>query len=146
MPMNHTVLTLIILVLTSGLSNVAFATSPSSANNNLSIELNKISQDESACALIFVTKNNTSQKLDNVALEFVLFDNLGLVKYMNVFDFGSLPPSKTLVKRFRMKETKCNDLSHILINGGPICNVKPMNTNQCDILDISNKTTVKFGL
>ena len=142
----HPLLTPLCLAFSIFLSVPALAQTSNSKGGGLSVELNKITQEETTCAIIFVTKNDAEEKLDNVKFELVFFDQSGLVKNMNVFGFGNLPASRTLVKRFRMKHTKCDDISRILINGSPICGADSAKTEQCGDLTISNRTEIKFSL
>jgi len=109
----------------------------------ISIELNRIHSSDKGCQITFVLKNDFTENIEKASYEVVLFNKEGLVDRMTIFDFQSLPASKTKVRQFDLKGTDCNRVSRILINGAKECKVK--NRMICSqSLRLKNKTDIDF--
>lgn len=92
-----------------------------SEDSGLLLELNKTSPSSDGCLLTFVAQNKTGKDLSNASYEFVLFNKDGLVSQMTVFEFGALPPGKTVVRQFDLATLDCASVGRILINGPSGC-------------------------
>ncbi|MCB1387484.1 MAG: hypothetical protein KDJ80_16235 [Nitratireductor sp.] len=135
------------LALQGGPGEIAFAQSPSLNREALLLELNRIEQVAETCSLTFLVQNELEGTIGELAFEFVLFDERGLVQDMNIFDFGSLPRGKTIVRRFRLKDTRCASVSRLLINGTDRCKLTSARDQACmERLRTTNRTDTKFGL
>ncbi|MCX2721414.1 hypothetical protein [Roseibium salinum] len=87
----------------------------------VNLQLNRTAASDNGCTLTFVAANRTAEALSKAAFEFVLFDKDGLVDRMTVFDFGSLPAEKTVVRQFALGGINCEALGSILVNGAAGC-------------------------
>lgn len=109
---------LLTALISSGLTSAALA---DSAPKGLVLELNKTEDTGAACRLSFVLHNATGADLDAAAYELVLFSADGIINQMSVFDFGSLPADKTVVRQFELQSVACTDAGRLLINGPAGC-------------------------
>jgi hypothetical protein len=101
---------------------LAFAAAPAVAQTgNFELELNTSADVEGACRLTFVATNNTGKSLTKADYEVAVFDASGAVSQILVLEFGELPLSKTRVVQFDLPQTKCEDLSRILVNTADAC-------------------------
>lgn len=133
------------MIITALLGGSAFA--ESATDPKLTLELNRLEPNDTACRATFIVRNGFAAALEVFGVEMVTFDDAGLVGLMTVFDFGSLTPGKTLVKRFDLPDTKCTKISRILVNGVARCNGKGIDTVACAAeLTASNRTEVSFGM
>ena len=101
---------------------LALAAAPVVAQTgNFELELNTSADVEGACRLTFVATNNTGKSLTKADYEVAVFDASGAVSQILVLEFGELPLSKTRVVQFDLPQTKCEDLSRILVNTADAC-------------------------
>lgn len=117
------------------------------SQGTLKVELNGLETNGEACRATFVVSNGLEADLDATGLELVIFDAKGLVQLMTVFDFGALPQGKTVVRRFDLPETGCDDISRILINGAARCSGEGIDRETCQArIETGNKTETEFGI
>ena len=113
----------------------------------LMIELNRLEQMKEACRATFVLSNGLQSGIGEIALELVLFNTSGLVEQMRSFDFGQAAAGKTVVRRFDLGETRCADISRILVNGVSKCSAPGMDRSECGkALRTGNRTQAQFGM
>ena len=110
---------------------------------DLQLELNKLATQGSNCRVTFVANNRTGKAIGGLGYEVVLFDTDGGVSRMTKFDFGSLAVAKTIVRRFDLAGTPCEQIGRSLVYGASRCEAEGIN---CDaILATANRTNVAFG-
>ncbi|MEM5582704.1 hypothetical protein WNZ15_09605 [Roseibium sp. AS2] len=106
----------------------------------ISLELNKAEDTGGGCHLSFVMSNLTGTALPAAAYELVLFDDAGVISQMSVFDFGSLPDGKTVVRQFQLPGLPCTKAGRLLINGPAGC-TEPASSGHCTAsLTLSSRT------
>ncbi|MEP5762290.1 MAG: hypothetical protein ABJ327_23840 [Litoreibacter sp.] len=99
---------------------------------SVSIELNTIKAEASACTLTFLVTNATEAPIEKMVFETVLFGAAQEVQSLTLFDFGTLPPSRPRVRQFSVPNLQCNDLSRVLFNGASTCSAA--DATVCDAL------------
>ncbi|WP_041375505.1 hypothetical protein [Polymorphum gilvum] len=111
----------------------------------LALELNRTAATDGGCLLTFVALNRSAEALDKAAYEFVLFNSDGLVDQMTVFDFGSLPAGKTVVRQFQLAGLACEAIGSILVNGAAGCGGASAAPPACTVsLETASRTAVPF--
>lgn len=91
------------------------------ASDKLTIELNSVEAQDGNCRVSFVVLNGFDTDLKSAVFEAVLFDKAGAVDRMTLFDFGSLPATRTRVRQFVVPQLACDSLGRVLINGAQTC-------------------------
>lgn len=100
-----------------GLALVVFASDLlADANPVLRIELNKLEQQGDACVAYLVFNNERQDHFKVLKLELVFFDSDGLIQRRLTLDVAPLAASKTMVKLFKIPDSQCDSLGHLLIN------------------------------
>jgi hypothetical protein len=111
-----------------------------------SLELNGAKDTENGCRLTYVAYNGTGTQLDKTAYEVVVFDKSGSVSQFLILEFGKLPQRKTKVVQFELKDSKCDNISRLLINDVSECEVAGTTVATClDALKTKSRTTIGFG-
>ena len=82
----------------------------------ISIQLNTAETTGAACRLTFVIRNQLQTPLDALGLDLVMFDQTEGVSGYAAVDFGSMPPGKTVVRRFDGGSAAGADISRVLLN------------------------------
>lgn len=135
-----------VLALTLALVSQAVAAEETASSQGLSLELNRLEQNGSACRATLVARNGFEANLDETAFELVMFDKAGLISLMTVFDFGALPAGKTRVQRFDLPQTSCPDLTRILVNGVSRCTGTGIDISRCETnFSTNNRAGIEFG-
>ncbi len=121
-------------------------TAAKAPKNMFSLELNGAKDTETGCRLTYVAYNGTGAQLDKTAYEVVVFDKDGGVSQFLILEFGKLPLRKTKVVQFELKDTKCNNISRLLINDISECEVAGKAVSTCfDVLKTKSRTNIGFG-
>ncbi len=89
---------------------------PVSAQQNLTIELNKLESVENACRAYMIFENNSGTSYDSLKLDLVMFDADGLINKRIAVEGAPLPVGKTSVKLFDIQDVSCEQLGRILLN------------------------------
>ncbi|MEN0040833.1 MAG: hypothetical protein AAF764_05805 [Pseudomonadota bacterium] len=113
------------------------------ARTDLKLELNKLATQNGNCRVTFVANNRTGKAIGGLGYEVVLFDTEGGVSRMTKFDFGSLAVDKTVVRRFDLAGTPCEQIGRILVNEASRCEADGIDCNAA--LATANRTDVAFG-
>ncbi|MEM1301464.1 MAG: hypothetical protein AAGH17_02680, partial [Pseudomonadota bacterium] len=87
----------------------------------ISVELNSVTQLDSACRLTFVAQNTLQDDIESLVLEAVAFGTDGGVALISLYDFQDLPALKLRVRQFDLQGKGCDDVGRILINGVQDC-------------------------
>ncbi len=134
-----------VLLALSALQGPALASDTAPAPT-LAIELNAAEPVDNGCRLTFVMTNASSQSLEKVAFEFVLFDAKGLVSRMTVFDFKSAPSGRTRVRQFSLPDAGCQSISRVLVNDVAECGGGDTASALCSTgLVTGSRTKIEFG-
>jgi len=133
-----------ILTLATLLATTAFNGGTYAQNRALAVELNALDTQGANCRISFMAHNKTEEALQGLGYEVVLFNTEGGIDRMTKFDFGGLPAGKTVVRRFDLAGTVCEEIGRVLVNGASRC--EAASTLDCDsLLTTTNRTTVEFG-
>lgn len=106
----------------------------------LVLELNKAENTGQNCRFSFVLSNRTEEPVDNASYELVLFSIDGVIDQMSVFDFGSLPNGKTVVRQFELPGS-CEKAGRILVNGPSGCRPETPSPHCTVPLVLSSRTS-----
>lgn len=80
------------------------------------LELNKLEANADACRVYFVIRNGGDQAVPSFKPDLVFFDRKGVIASRLVVEGGPLPPAKTRVKLFDVKDLTCADVGSVLLN------------------------------
>ncbi|WP_420585672.1 hypothetical protein [Ruegeria sp.] len=114
------------------LPGVAFAQSDTQTPPGLSLELNAAHDVDGACRLIFLVQNNADTAIDAASYESVIFDASGTFVRLTLFEFRDLPAGRPRVRRFDVRDTSCDNLGRVLINGLSSCTAGGAESTVCD--------------
>lgn len=110
----------------------------------LSIELNTLTQKDTACRMIFLVENTLKADLETAVFETVLFKTDGGVERLTLFDFQTLPQGRPRVRQFDIPNAKCESFGRVLINDVHSCKGDGITGADCiKGLKLSTKTSVE---
>lgn len=122
------------------LSLAAGSVNAETTAKGIALELNKAEDTGGGCHLSFVMSNRTGTALPAAAYELVLFNGDGVISQMSVFDFGSLPDGKTVVRQFQLPGLPCTQAGRLLINGPAGCTDATSSGHCTAPLSLSSRT------
>lgn len=127
---------------------VANAGEQRAATPSLEIELNSlIKTTNGGCRMNFMLHNIMASSIEDLAFEVVLFDKGGRVANLLRLNGGALLKGKTRVRQFDLKNTKCSNISRVLINEITACKGEGLTPRIClKALNATSRTKVAFGL
>jgi len=115
--------------------------------SNIFLELNRLQQTETTCQVSFVLTNNLKTAIDELAFEFVIFDQKQQVFSLLLIKSGELPKAKTRVKRYNLKAVNCSSIKQFLINDIKQCSGHGLTPKLClSKLELHSRTKAKLGL
>ncbi|MEM9011162.1 MAG: hypothetical protein AAGE18_08050 [Pseudomonadota bacterium] len=85
-------------------------------DGKLTVELNKLEPQGTACQAYIVLQNGTEAAYDELALDLVMFDTDGVIARRLAVDMAPLRAGRTSVKVFAVDGLACDGISRILIN------------------------------
>lgn len=91
------------------------------ASPSLNVELNTIEQQEDACRVYLVVKNESEDRFTDLEMELILFDKEGFVSRRYAVQIAPLQPNKTRVRPFDLPELNCDTVGQFLINDVTKC-------------------------
>lgn len=94
---------------------------PVLADEALSVELNAVAPEGSACRLSFVAENRLGTDLRAVVFEAVIFNKAGQVDRLALLDFQDLPQDRPRLRQFDVPGLGCNAIGQVLLNAAPQC-------------------------
>ncbi|APX14098.1 hypothetical protein [Tateyamaria omphalii] len=97
----------------------------------IAIELNTVTESDSACTLTFMVTNGHEMAIDQLVYETVLFDASGQVDRLTLFDFGALPVGRPRVRQFAVPDVACDGLGRVLFNGLHTCEAEGLEAGVC---------------
>lgn len=104
--------------------------SPAQAGE-LTLELNNMSPNKSACRVSFLIRNGFDKAITKSAFELVLFGKDKRTLRIVVVKPGLLPPSKSRVKQFDLKGVNCTQVARVLLNDVRECDGEGLNPAMC---------------
>lgn len=134
-----------VLLLACCVPFASLAQSAETASSRLHVELNNLQDIDGACRLSFLAKNETGATIDKAVFETVIFDTLGGVATLSLFDFRDLPADRTRVRQFDLAGVACISIGQTLINGASSCVVDGVESMICkDALSLSSRLSVEL--
>lgn len=82
----------------------------------LTLELNTVQQQASACRIAFVMHNRLATAIEKLVFELVVFDKNKRVARILAIDIGALPKGKTRVRQFDLTGMRCDKIGRLLLN------------------------------
>ena len=92
---------------------------PAFGDDGPKLELNTLTQADAVCRMTFTTQSAVG--IEKLTTEMVLFDKLGSVLLLTLFDCQDFPAGKLRVRQFDIPDTNCAELGQVLINGVHEC-------------------------
>lgn len=143
--------------LVSVVAGLALAASPGLAAAAdvppVTLELNKLEPVPAAapgqpagCRAYLVASNpEAGEALDALRLDLVLFGTDGVITRRLALDLGPLPPGRTQVRPFDLRDQPCDGVGQILVNDVLQCRVAGTDRTDClTRLRTSSRTTAKL--
>lgn len=87
----------------------------------LTLELNTLTQLDSACRLTFYAGNYLGADIDHLSLEAVIFTTQAQVERLTLFDLGALPEGRPRVRQFDLPGLPCDTIGQVLVNAMSAC-------------------------
>lgn len=98
----------------------------------LQVELNTIEQqDDAACRVYLVVKNDSEDRFTDLEMELILFDTQGFVSRRYAVQIAPLQPNKTRVRPFDLPELDCDTVGQFLINDVTRCVAEGNDQPEC---------------
>jgi len=111
----------------------------------LKIELNKLEPQEDACRAYLVFNNTTDQEFQNLTLDLYIFGADGTIAKRLAVNGAPLPPGKTRVALFDIRDMTCEAMNHILISDVIRCEDGTGSRDDCvTLIEASSRSTTKF--
>lgn len=109
------------------------------------VELNKLEQMDNACRAYLVTRNLTDRHFESLMLNVVMFNNDGIVAKLLAVDLAPLPPGKTRVTIFDIKNLPCGNIGQLLLNDVMQCKTAKGKRDDClALIRVQSRTKVPF--
>ncbi|WP_420003850.1 hypothetical protein [Arenibacterium sp. LLYu02] len=143
-PSSQALIALSAALLLPSLGQVARAEGTTPPRTGVQIELNALTEGEGGCRLSFLAQNASGQEISEAIYETVLFDRMGGVMLLTLFDFRDLPLDRPRVRQFDLGGVACAALGRVLINGASRCVVEGQDSAACtEGLTLSSRTDVE---
>lgn len=120
----------------------------------VTVELNKLEplpaaapgQAAAGCRAYIVTSNpEGGEALDALRLDLVLFGVDGVIARRVALDLGPLPPGRTQVRPFDLRDQPCDGVGQILVNEVLVCRVGGAERQDClGRLRTASRAAAKF--
>lgn len=113
----------------------------------ISVELNNAEAQGQGCRVSFLFKSGLPSKVDDMALEVALFDAGGKVVEFLVLNVGSLPPGKSRVRQFDLRNRGCEAISRLLVNDVKSCKGAELTPDSClGLLTVTSTAPLKLEM
>ena len=133
------------LLLAGAAPMTAQAQSAGDASSRLFLELNAVQDVGGACRMTFLARNETGTTIDKAVFETVIFDTLGGVVSLSLFDFRDLPADRPRVRQFDLPSMNCSDVGQALTNGANSCTVNGTESEICtNSLSLGSRLAVEL--
>lgn len=112
----------------------------------ISLELNRVEDQGTACRVYFVLDNATADAFESFKLDLVAFGRDGVILRNVATEMGPLRPSKKIVKRFDLADLPCAGLGAILVNDVLDCRSGEAARTDCvDLLTVTSRAEVELA-
>ena len=106
-------------------------------DGRLVVELNKLEQDEAgSCRAFFLFRNGTQMTLEGFEISLAIIDHEGVIDRLLTIDAAPLPAARTTLKLFDIPETRCDEVSEMLVHDIGSC--RPQNAEEIDCFGITD--------
>ena len=111
------------------------------------LELNHVQPtQDGGCRLSIIATNGLERPISQLGLEIVAFNKNEQVDQFLRLEFSRISSGKTKVLQFDLADKPCDGLSRLHINDVQNCVPASVTDVYClDLLELGNKTAVKFG-
>lgn len=106
------------------LPSAASAASAKSGDSSVSVELNKLEPNGTACRAYLLLKNDAGTAFESLKLDLVMFDRDGVVAKRVAVETAPLAARKTSLKVFDIPGQSCDGIGRILLNDIQACEAK----------------------
>lgn len=108
------------------------------------LELNRLEAREGACRAVFLIRN-PGLVVDELRLDFALFDRSGVISRRIAVDLGPVPAEKTQVKSFDVAGLACEGLGSVLLNEISACRIGGEPRRDClGQLSLASRAGIEF--
>lgn len=111
----------------------------------ITLELNRLDEKEAACGAVLVAKNARRDRIEDLNLDLVIFDQNGVVARRLAVQMGPLRAGKTVVKGFTIAGVACGAVGQLLLNDVIACQTEVAPLDEClDRVETSSRQVVPF--
>ncbi|MBC9179406.1 Tat pathway signal protein [Pseudoroseomonas ludipueritiae] len=117
----------------AGLAVAAGTALPAAAQDaqRISIELNRLEPQGGNCRVWMVARNPTSEAIDPLRLDLLMFGKDGVIARRLALDIGPLPETKTQARIFDLAGQACDSIGSVLLNDVLACGPTPEGRAAC---------------
>lgn len=101
------------------------------ANEGISLELNKLEKSDKGCRAYVVISNPTETAYDTFKLDLVMFQTDGVIGRRFALDLGPVRPNKNSVKLFDLDGASCDNIGEFLVNDVMECRASSGPADDC---------------
>ncbi len=107
--------------LTAAAAFAALSVSAIAAEPTVTVELNKLEPNGSACRAYLMLRNGAGTAFDSLKLDLVLLDTDGIVANRLAVETAPLTAGKTSLKVFDFADQPCGEVGRVLLNDVLTC-------------------------
>ncbi|GAC1345397.1 MAG: hypothetical protein NVSMB18_25040 [Acetobacteraceae bacterium] len=119
----------------------------------LMLDLNKLepvpaAQGGVASCRAYLVANNPEggPRVEQLRLDLVLFGTDGVIVRRIALDVGPVPPGRTQVRPFELRDQPCEGIGQVLVNDVMLCKIGGADRTDClDRLRLSSRVGAKFA-
>jgi hypothetical protein len=113
------------------------------AEEQLTIELNKLEDTDEGCRSLFVFDNRTGHELHRFQVDLILFDRAGVYDRHVLLDLAPLYDDKKVLASFLLADEPCASIGSMLVNDLPWCeNGAGAKVDCVPLLEVASRTDV----
>ncbi|MBO1075325.1 Tat pathway signal protein [Roseomonas marmotae] len=98
---------------------------------SLGIELNRLEPQGENCRVWMVARNPTSEAINPLRLDLLMFGKDGVIARRLALDIGPLPENKTQARIFDLVGLGCDSIGSVLLNDVLACGPTPEGRADC---------------
>ncbi|NNG03057.1 MAG: Tat pathway signal sequence domain protein [Inquilinus sp.] len=133
----------IVLGLAAALTVAASGAAAQGEAGRLTIELNKLEPQGEACRSYLVIDNATEVAVAELVLDLYVFNRDGVIERRIALDTREVPPGKTQVRLFDIRDIGCGEIERLLVNGVLSCRDADGERSDCeDLLALRSRAGV----
>lgn len=119
---------------------------PASAENGVTVELNKLEDSEgNNCRAYFLFRNQTDDTYEGFELSLAVLDSGGVIDRLLTIDAAPVPAQRTTLKLFEIPESACTDISEVLLHEMTSCRPQNGEETDCfDLLELSSRASARL--